>query len=356
MIILKNTFLIIFFVFVSLICTSAFADEFDEELTRWQGIDSKSLSGVLPQLRVLVISDMNMHYGSMKYGLHTDRVLEHIAKSRIEGRGYDLVLCAGGMVAGQKQSLNDSRIKAMWDSFNSYVLKPLEKQGIPFAFTLGNHDASASKGYGRERREATIFWKENKPELIYHDEAQFPFQYSFSMAGVMFVILDASLPGLTIRQQDWLFSVLRTDAAQNAKSIVVMGQLPFYAISEGRNHRGAVLQGGDKLLQRMAMHGVDYYISGHHQAFYLSEKHGVKMLFAGALGDSPRRYIGSERKPVRTAVRMDLFEDAHDFRIHVFDMDERKLLGSPMEEIFPAELPAFVDGFNGRVKMKPWRR
>ena len=62
----------------------------------------------------------------------------------------DLVISAGDLIAGQKASLTAPQVQAMWAAFDQSVRGPLAQAGIPFAFTLGNHDASLPG----DRREA----------------------------------------------------------------------------------------------------------------------------------------------------------------------------------------------------------
>ncbi|HEY9908918.1 MAG TPA: hypothetical protein V6D18_15080, partial [Thermosynechococcaceae cyanobacterium] len=52
------------------------------------------------------------------------------------------------MVAGQSPSLGRSEIEAMWAGFERHVGGPIRKAGVPFGFTIGNHDASAALSVG----------------------------------------------------------------------------------------------------------------------------------------------------------------------------------------------------------------
>ena len=59
----------------------------------------------------------------------------------------DLVLCAGDMVAGQKLGLTSNQLDAMWSAFDEQILQPLRTVEESFAPTMGNHDASNSRGH-----------------------------------------------------------------------------------------------------------------------------------------------------------------------------------------------------------------
>ena len=105
-------------------------------------------------LRLALISDLNGPYGSTRYSPTVAAGLDLLSELK-----PDLVLCAGDMVAGQKISLTDSQLEAMWSSFQSTILNPLLQQGIGMIPTMGNHDASSQTKasryvFARERHQA----------------------------------------------------------------------------------------------------------------------------------------------------------------------------------------------------------
>ena len=86
----------------------------------------------------------------------------------------DLVICAGDMVAGQKTSLTDRQLAAMWEGFETSVRRPLEAAGIPLLPAMGNHDASSQRSqgrwiYARERQQASRFWNKHQDALPSRD-------------------------------------------------------------------------------------------------------------------------------------------------------------------------------------------
>src|SRR5690606_32236391 len=105
-------------------------------------------------LKICVISDLNSSYGSTTYSEDVKNVIGKLGSIR-----PDIILCAGDMVAGQKASLTEENINEMWAGFKSTVLNPTSELGIPFGFTVGNHDASPS--YKLDRAISERFWKEN---------------------------------------------------------------------------------------------------------------------------------------------------------------------------------------------------
>ncbi|MEM9214119.1 MAG: metallophosphoesterase [Cyanobacteria bacterium P01_F01_bin.150] len=89
-------------------------------------------------VRIIVISDLNGPYGSTTYG---QEVLNSIRT--IPEWEPDLVLSAGDMVAGKLISLTQEDLQAMWQRFDQQVFQPIRRAEIPFAFALGQRDASA---------------------------------------------------------------------------------------------------------------------------------------------------------------------------------------------------------------------
>ena len=65
-------------------------------------------------LRIGLISDLNSSYGSTSYGPTVERGVNLLLQQK-----PDLVICAGDMVAGQKTSLTDRQLAAMWEGFET---------------------------------------------------------------------------------------------------------------------------------------------------------------------------------------------------------------------------------------------
>src|SRR5688500_8155320 len=166
-------------------------------------------------LVVAVISDLNSSYGSTSY----DPEVAHAVSLIAEGRP-DLVLIAGDMIAGQRPSLSDDNVRSMWSAFDSVVAAPLRRAGIPFAFTLGNHDASGYPAHARDRRLADEYWSDGRhaPPLQYIDRTRFPRYYTFLMRDVFFTVIDASTGELhaDTAQLHWLRTTLVSPAARRA--------------------------------------------------------------------------------------------------------------------------------------------
>ncbi|MCD0159445.1 metallophosphoesterase, partial [Deinococcus sp. 6GRE01] len=118
-------------------------------------------------VRVAILSDFNGTYGSTSYPPALGRSVARI----VNDWRPDAVLSAGDLIAGQKASLTDAQVRAMWAAFDRDVRVRLNRAGIPFAFTPGNHDASLP----RDRREARTYWQAHPPALTFVDRADFPF-------------------------------------------------------------------------------------------------------------------------------------------------------------------------------------
>ena len=134
-------------------------------------------------VRFLVISDLNGAYGSTEYDEEVN-----LAVKMLPFWQPDFLLCSGDMIAGQKRSLTNEQIRAMWQGFETIIAKPIRQLKIPFGFTIGNHDASSALAsdkkkyvFQRERDLATEYWqnKQHDPQVNFIDRQDFPFYYTF---------------------------------------------------------------------------------------------------------------------------------------------------------------------------------
>jgi len=287
------------------------------------------------EIRVVLISDLNDAYGSTSYSPQVATALSFIASL-----SPHLVLCAGDMVAGQSNKIPDSKFPLMWNSFKTEILTRVNSSGAPFAFAFGNHDGAGQR-FIHERNAAIEFWRQNRPELKYIDASGFPEYYSFELAELFFAIFDASSAQLKKDQADWLQKQLSGSIARQSRIRVVMGHLPLYAVAEGRNKAGDVISNADDFFQLLEKHGVNYYISGHHHAFFPSRKGNVRLISAGCLGGGPRRLVGSTQRPFKALTLLSLFPEDNEFKMQTYDMT------SQPEEIVIKDLPASITGFNG---------
>ncbi len=285
-----------------------------------------------PPLRVVVLSDFNGPYGSVTYPAALTRTL----KRTVNGWKPDLVLSAGDLIAGQKASLPDARVRAMWAAFDREVGAPLNTAGIPFAFTLGNHDASLA----RDRREAAAYWQAHLPALTYVDRRAFPFRYSFTFGnGRLFVAaLDASGPQVGPEQRAWLAAQLATPQARAAGIRLVLGHLPLAGVSAGRNVAGEVIHDPTPLRQIMERGRVLAYLSGHHAAYYPARLGGLNVLASGGIGG--RDYVGAPGTARSTVTVLRLDTAAGHASFQTYDAETGQAVST-------AALPARIDGLGG---------
>lgn len=274
-----------------------------------------STGAPLPQLpprgdrRLVAISDLNGSYGSIGYIPQVGR-----AVALIPALASDLVLCGGDMVAGQKLGLSAGQLAAMWAAFGQQVLDPLRRAQLPFAFALGNHDASGSRAgtgytFALDRQQAERFWSPRRGQLglQFVDASRFPFAYSIRQDDLFLLVWDASSAAVPAEQIAWAERALASPAAQGARMRLVLGHLPLQAIAQGRERPGEVLQGSDGLQRLLEQRRVQAYISGHHHAFFPGRSGGLDLLALGALGSGPRRLLGSGQLPRHTLTLIDLF-------------------------------------------------
>ncbi|MGF1601274.1 MAG: metallophosphoesterase family protein [Thermosynechococcaceae cyanobacterium] len=258
-------------------------------------------------VRLVVMSDMNSAYGSTTYLPEVEAAVKMLPDWQ-----PDLVLCAGDMVAGQSKKLSRQQIQAMWTAFDQKVLDPIRQTGLPFALTLGNHDASSYRGpdgkfvFALDRDVSNQYWNQEDIGLQFVDRAKFPFYYSFKQNDIFYLVWDAS--SATVSEQEWAWAdlALASPAAQQAKMRIVMGHLPFYAVSQGRDRPGEILNKSEELRMLLEKHRVHTYISGHQHAYFPGRVGELEMLQAGALGSGPRRWIGSDQPPFQTLTVVDI--------------------------------------------------
>lgn len=257
-------------------------------------------------MRIAVISDLNSQYGSTEYEPEVDRAIALITQWR-----PNLVLCGGDMVAGQKTSLTTTEIRAMWDSFDRHVAQPLRQAGLPFGFTLGNHDASGAIANGRyiferDRTEAQTYWNAHDPGLRFVDRASFPFYYSFEQNGIFCLVWDASSAQIPPEQLAWVDRSLASPAAQAAKLRLAIGHLPLYAVAVGRDRPGEFLNSAESLRSLLERHHVHTYISGHNHAYYPGHVGRLELLYCGLLGSGARVLLNGNLPPRKTLTLIDV--------------------------------------------------
>lgn len=291
-----------------------------------------------PNLRIVLIADLNESYGSTHYETYVDSALTYIEKWQ-----PDLVLCAGDMIAGQSLNLSEEEIRAMWAGFDETIGQPLREMNIPFAFTLGNHDGSGSGNFDHERDLAKEYWRDHLPDLDFVNNEHFPFYYSFTFDDLFLISWDASNHLVPQEEIEWIENQLSTNSAKEASNRMILGHLPLYAVAEGRNKEGEVLKNADSLFEMMNKNHVNYYFSGHHHAWYPAQKECLKMIHSGALGGGPRQLINSDLPPRRTLTLLEKPTNTDSFSITTFDVENN------MEVISPSDLPSVIEGFNGRI-------
>lgn len=300
-------------------------------------------------VRILVISDLNSAYGSTSYEPEVAKAMDLMSFWQ-----PDLVICAGDMIAGQSLQLTPNQIKAMWSAFDQQVAKPIRDRGYSFAFTLGNHDASSAKNaqgeytFSQDRAIAAEYWTNSVDNLKLEslDSTGFPFYYTFQHQGIFFLVWDASSHLISPEQLTWIEESLASKSAQNAKMRIVIGHLPLYGVSVGRDRPGEVLANTEYLQNLLTRYGVQLYISGHHHAYYPAYQGSLELLNAGVLGQGAKPLISGDFPPTQTVTVIDLHWQSPELNSYTtYDM-------RTLELIDPQQLPPFLSSHNGRI----WRQ
>lgn len=290
-------------------------------------------------LKILLISDLNDSYGSVGYSKEVHEVV-----MRAKAINPDLILCGGDMVAGQKASLTASRLDSMWMAFDQDVLDPIQQLGIPFGFTMGNHDASPS--YHLDRAAAYKYWSTNKSKanLTYVDDTHFPYYFSYIKNNVFFISWDASSAEIPAAVKVWMEKQLALPIASKARARIVLGHLPLYVIVAAKNKKGEVLNEADATLEFLQKHKVDLYISGHQHAYYPATKEKLTLLHAGCLGGGPRSILGHSAAASKAyaIVKIPKRKGIKKIKITGFEPANHR-------HILLESLPDSVNGFNGNI-------
>ena len=234
-------------------------------------------------LRVAVVADINGQYGSTVYD-----PCVHLGVERLAELAPDVVLSAGDMIGGQRPGLD---YRAMWTSFHEAVTDPLAAAKVPLVVAPGNHDASAYSKFTLERAIFVDEWQHQRPDVNFVDDAHYPLRHAFTRGPALFVALDATRSGpLSRDQRAWLDDVLTRHADRPVK--VVYGHLPLYAFAQG--HATNEVLGDAALEQLLIDHGVDLYISGHHQAYFPGRRGPLRLVGASSLAAGSRKLLGEE--------------------------------------------------------------
>lgn len=296
------------------------------------------------ELRLVILGDINGSFGATEYAPGVHQAVRQIATLWQP----DLVLLPGDLVAGQSHRLPQERFAQMWATFERDIAAPLRTAGIPYAPTIGNHDGSSLRladgafSFARERQAAADYWRQHLPPLAFYDRDDFPFHYTFSLGPLFVLVWDGSSATLLPDTLAWAERALASDAAQRASLRLVMGHLPLFGVSEGRDQPGEILAEGERLRRWLEARQVDIYLSGHHHAYYPARLGDVVLLHAGA-AVSPRRLLGSDlARPTVTVLDIDLAPLS--LRLTTFDL--RNWRGIPL-----TDLPPFLDTSTGRL----WR-
>jgi hypothetical protein len=252
-------------------------------------------------LRIGLISDLNSSYGSTTYIPQVSQGLQQLLALQPQ-----IMVCAGDMVAGQKPGLSSSQLDAMWEGFARTVLTPIRQVGVPLLVAVGNHDGSP--GFSADREALRRFWAPRRQALglQFVDGANFPFHYSALQNDVFWLVWDASSSQVPASQLAWARQQLASPRAQQAKLRLVVGHLPLFGVSQGRDRAGEVLDQSAAVLALLEAGRVQGYISGHQHAWFPAQRGQLDLIQLGAMGSGPRRLLQGGIPPQQTYTTLDI--------------------------------------------------
>lgn len=294
--------------------------------------------------RLIAVSDFNSSFGSVTYEYQVDSIFQRIPRLW----SPDMVICGGDMVAGQSASLDSTQLANMWSAFDQKVAQPLRNNNIPFAFTMGNHDASS--GIIQDRLRSGEYWKSPGKFPGWHpvDTSNYPYYMSFmdrDSGDVFIVSWDASDANLSAAEIAWARNQLLSPLAQSARWRIVVGHMPLYGVAAERDSPGNILSNPESLRSMLEEAGVTAYVSGHHHAYFPGKRGNVELLNAGAIGSGARQWLTLPETSPNTATIMDFF-DAEDTIVYT-TYEIRYQNAEDMTVFNESRLPDIIPGFNG---------
>ncbi len=262
---------------------------------------SPAVAAAQSDLRIGLISDLNSSYGSTTYIPQVSQGLKQLLALQPQ-----VMVCAGDMVAGQKPGLSPSQLDAMWEGFARSVLTPVRQAGVPLLVAVGNHDGSP--GFSADREALRRFWAPRRQALglQFVDMANFPFHYSALQNDVFWLVWDASSSQVPTSQLNWARQQLASPRAQQAKLRLVVGHLPLFGVSQGRDRPGEVLDQPAAVLSLLEAGRVQAYISGHQHAWFSARRGQLDLIQLGAMGSGPRRLLQGGIPPQQTYTTLDI--------------------------------------------------
>jgi Calcineurin-like phosphoesterase len=296
-------------------------------------------------IRFVAISDLNSYYGATTYDPEVDKGIKLIPFWK-----PDMVLCSGDMVAGQDPTLSDAKLKEMWAGFDKQVGAPIRQMKLPYGFTVGNHDASSALGvtgqflFKREREATAAYWQDpaHNPGVEFVNRFEFPFYYTFKFKDVFVLAWDGSSNHIPNDKLAWVEKALSSDAAKTAKIRILLGHLPLYAVTIGRNEPAEVMENTEALRAMLEKYKVHTYISGHDHGYYPAHKGNLQLLHMGILGSGPRPLLDGST-PRKAITVIDIKFDSPELTTYTtFDMQT-------LQPIEMKELPRSLTAHNGVV-------
>ncbi len=186
------------------------------------------------------------------------------------------------------------------------MLAPVRQAGIPFLPAVGNHDGSP--GFRADREAVQRFWTPRRQALglRFVDRGLFPFHYSVLQNEVFWLVWDASSSRIPAEQLAWARRQLASPAARQARLRLVVGHLPLFGVSQGRDRPGEVLDRAAEVQALLEEGRVQAYISGHQHAWFPARRGSLDLIQLGALGSGPRRLLQGSLPPQQTTTTLDI--------------------------------------------------
>jgi 3',5'-cyclic AMP phosphodiesterase CpdA len=144
------------------------------------------------------------------------------------------------------------------------------------------------------------------------------------------------------KQIEWAEASLASEVAQSAKVRIVVGHLPLYAITYGREFPGEYLDRAEELRALMEKYRVHTYISGHDHAYYPAHKGKLELLNMGILGSGVRQLLNGNTPLLKAMTIIDIKTDSDTVIYTTYNMRTLKVI-----EL--SELPRLIATPTGQI-------
>lgn len=255
------------FLFFTLFCSSLYAKPFT--------------FSVMTDSHLVVNKD-----GSYSAFPSTTRIVSDILESKPA-----FVIHCGDMIHANKKDCSDANVNKMWSCFDTAVVNPLKKAGIPLFITKGNHDVV----YGNTASIYSNRWDSKEPDKIKITSGKFNNYYTFEYENCLFIVLDGHALSISEKECDWLAKNIEYGKTKNAVFVIT-----HIGLSGEIRHLNDYMHGRAADILKNAPYKL-WILSGHHHVYRMKNYGNAVNIICGCAGTSAPVYF----EPIYVKVTVD---------------------------------------------------